>query len=102
MDTCQDQERVLLGGPEQYAWPIPSIPMDGFCDKGNSCSPNEGGVHHPLGALLSYFETVLVLSCDFIYFIYVTCLGKLFIGDWRRRHVGSVSYKEEGCREKRS
>jgi hypothetical protein len=28
----------------------PYIPMDGLRDKGNSCSPNEGGVHHPLGA----------------------------------------------------
>jgi hypothetical protein len=51
MDTCQDQEQVLSGGPERYAWPIPSILMDGLCDEGNSCSPNEGGVHHPLGAL---------------------------------------------------
>jgi len=41
-----------------------------------------------------------VLSCDFMYFIYVICLGRLFIGDWRRRHVGSGSYKEGGCKEK--
>jgi len=57
---------------------------------------HKGGINHAV----SYFETVLVLSCDFIYFIYVICLGKLFIGDWRRRHVGSGSYKEGGCREK--
>jgi len=31
--------------------------------------------------VLSYFKTVFVLSCDFIYFIYVICLGKLFIGE---------------------
>ena len=30
---------------------------------------------------VSCFETVFVLSCDFIYFIYVICLGKLFIGE---------------------
>jgi hypothetical protein len=50
MGTYQDQEKVLSGGPEQYAWPIPSILMDGLHDEGNSCSPNEDGVHHPLGA----------------------------------------------------
>jgi len=43
--------QVLSGGPEQYAWPIPSIQMDGLRDEGNSCSPSEGGVHYPLGAL---------------------------------------------------
>ena len=37
-----------------------------------------------------------VLSCDFMYLVYVICLGRLFIGDWRRRHVGSKSYKEGG------
>ena len=41
-----------------------------------------------------------VLSCDFMYLVYVICLGRLFIGDWRRRHVGSKSYKEGGCKEK--
>ena len=45
-------------------------------------------------------QNCFVLSCDFMYFIYVICLGKLFIGDWRRRHVGSGSYKEGGCKEK--
>ena len=49
---------------------------------------------------MSYFETVLVSVVIFMYFIYVICLGKLFIGDWRRRHVGSESYKEGGCKEK--
>ena len=39
-----------------------------------------------------------VLSCDFIYFIYVICLGKTIYR--RRRHVGSGSYKEGGCKEK--
>ena len=45
-------------------------------------------------------QNSFVLSCDFMYFIYVISLGRLFIGDWRRRHVGSKSYKEGGCKEK--
>ena len=50
---------------------------------------------------VSYFETVLVLSCDFIYILFiVACLEKLFIGDWKRRHVDSEGHKEEGCKEK--
>src|SRR5882762_3254483 len=36
--------------PSKYAWPIPSIQMDGLRYEGNSCSPSEGGVHYPLGA----------------------------------------------------
>jgi len=36
--------------------------------------------------------------CDFMYLIYVICLGRLFIGDWRRRHVGSKKLQGEGKR----
>jgi hypothetical protein len=49
---------------------------------------------------VSYFETILFSVVIFMYFIYVICLGRLFIGDWRRRHVGSKSYKEGSCKEK--
>jgi hypothetical protein len=36
----------------------------------------------------------------FVYFIYVICLGNLFIGDWRRRHVVEVTRKEVAERRK--
>jgi len=45
---------------------------------------------------LSHFETVFVLSCDFIYFIYVICLGKLYIreGDMYWKLQGGMLQRE--------
>ena len=45
---------------------------------------------------VSCFETVFVLSCDFIY-----CNLSRKAIYWGRRHVGSGSYKEGGCKEKK-
>src|SRR5882762_7607521 len=67
-------------------------------------APGVFGVHTAESRSMSPSGVILrngfVLSCDFMYLVYVICLGRLFIGDWRRRHVGSKSYKEGGCEEK--
>src|SRR5882762_11817180 len=53
---------------------------------------HKGGINHAV----SYFETVFVLSCDFIYFIYVICLGKLYIreGDMYWKLQGGMLQRE--------